>query len=441
MDNYQIHPYNVKVIAEPDVCIIGGGAAGLSAAIGAARVGLSVVLVEKYGFCGGATVAGLSGTICGLYSSGNNPEQIVFGFANEFTSRLKEKNGAKEAVKFGRTKLVPHDSFVWKEIADNFLQAEKIHILYHTNFIKAYTDNYGRVEALLLRGMEGEQIIKPQYVIDASGDAEVVHTINGETTLGNNGVVQTPTMIFKLGNVNIQEFLEIDPEDINKAVYEADSRNEFRLPRHHTYIFPLPNNHEVLCNMTKIIYPDGTIPLGISGKDITFAEMEGRKQAREYATFLKAKFKAFQHSYIVDTGTQVGIRQTRSVVGKMRLKNDDVLNAVKVKDPVTYSAWPIEAHGAGKLKIVYLEDDHYDIPFETLIPNISSNLLIAGRCMSAEHEALASARVTAQCFGMGYAVGAACGLMKNETIKSQDLSGPDVSSWMKINKLKTSKDR
>jgi hypothetical protein len=439
--NFYIPGFNAEVISEPDVCVIGGGAAGLSAAVGAARTGLSVLLIEKYGFCGGATVAGLSGTICGLFSSGNNPEQIVFGFADEFAAKLKEKNGAKEPVKFGRTKLIPHDSFVWKETADRFLSEENIKVLYHSNFIKAFTDDSGKVEALLIRGMEGEFVIKPGYVIDASGDAEVVHSINGKTNLGNNGIVQTPTMIFRLGNINISEFLKIDPEEINAAVRLADNSGEYKLPRHHVYIFPMPNGNEVLCNMTRITYADGRIPIGISSEDMTFAEMEGRKQAREYAEFLKNKFFAFSKSYIVETGTQVGIRQTRSIIGKIVLKNDDVINAKKIKDPVTFSAWPIEAHGAGALKIVYLEDDHYDIPFETLIPNISSNLLAAGRCISAEHEALASARVTAQCFGMGYAAGAACGLMKKEKISSQNLTGTDTADWMRTNKLKTAGEK
>ncbi len=160
-------------------------------------------------------------------------------------------------------------------------------------------------------------------------------------------------------------FLKLDPRSIDAQVTEADKSGAYRLPRHHVYIFPLPNGHEVFCNMTRITYPDGSVPVGISSKDMTFAEMEGRIQARSYAKFLKDKVAGFQHSYLVDTGAQVGIRQSRSLVGKARLMNDDVLSARKVKGAVTFSAWPIEAHGAAELKIVYLEEDTYDIPFES----------------------------------------------------------------------------
>jgi hypothetical protein len=119
------------------------------------------------------------------------------------------------------------------------------------------------------------------------------------------------------------------------------------------------------------------------------------------------------------------------------LSNEDVLQARKTAGAVTFSAWPIECHSAGDLKITYIEDDTYDIPFETLVPETGTNLLVAGRCLSAEHEAMASARVTAQCFGMGYAAGAAAALMLHEEISSQQLNGVTVASWMHHRHLKT----
>ncbi|MBV9573312.1 MAG: FAD-dependent oxidoreductase, partial [Acidobacteriales bacterium] len=163
----------------------------------------------------------------------------------------------------------------------------------------------------------------------------------------------------------------------------------------------------------------------------------GRLQSREYARFLKDCVSGFQHSYLIDTGAQVGIRQTRSLVGKRRLSNEDVLQGRKLPGAATFSAWPIESHSAGELTITYLEDDTYDIPFETLVPQTGENLLVAGRCLSAEHEAMASARVTAQCFGMGYAAGAAAALMLQENLSSQQLSGADVQNWMRAQGLKT----
>lgn len=431
---------SIPVIATPELCVIGGGAAGLAAAVGAARSGLQVLLIEKYGFCGGATVAGASGTICGLYSSGSRPERIVFGFAGEFHDRLLKRGGAGRCIRFGRTALIPHDSFVWKELADDYLREHRIETLFHTNFVAAFTEG-DRVSTIVVRAAEGLRAIRPKSVIDASGDAEVIHSIGGLTTMGKDGTVQTPTMIFRVGGVEMEQFLELDPNEVISQVATADRSGSYRLPRHHVYLFPMPNGREVLCNMTRITFPDGSIPVGIRSADLTFAEMEGRNQAREYARFLKDKVRGFKDSYLVDTGAQVGIRQSRSLVGKARLTNEDVLQGRKTRGAATFSAWPIESHSAGDLKISYLENDTYDIPFETLIPLSGSNLLAAGRCLSAEHEAMASARVTAQCFGMGYAAGAASALMLNEGMTAQQLNGMDVDKWMKSHHLKTAGER
>jgi len=434
--SFNVPAQSVPVIAEPDVCVVGAGAAGLAAAVGAARCGVEVLVIEKYGFCGGATVAGLSGTICGLFSSGKRSRRIVFGFAGEFHDLLARAGAAGCPVRFGRTMLVPHDSFGWKSLADHYLRSEGIQVLYHTNFISAYSADQ-KVTALLVRGMEGLRAICPKVIIDASGDAEVVDSSGASTTMGNNGVVQTPTMVFRLGGVDMSAFLELDPNEISARVRDADRSGGYRLPRHHVYVFPMPNGRDVLCNMTRITFPDGSVPVGLSSSDMSFAEMEGRLQAREYSRFLKECVPGFQDSYLIDTGAQVGIRQTRSLVGKRRLSNEDVVRGRKSPGAATFSAWPIESHSAGELTITYLEDDTYDIPFETLVPQTGENLLVAGRSLSAEHEAMASARVTAQCFGMGYAAGAAAALMLKENLSTQQLTGVEVQNWMRARRLKT----
>jgi hypothetical protein len=438
---FNVPSFQAPIVARPDVCVIGGGAAGVSAAVAAGRQGLEVLLVEKYGFCGGAAVAGLSGTICGLHSSGERPEQIVFGFAGEFHDALAAAGGLGPAVPFGRTRFVPQDSFVWKETADRLLRASGVRTLYHTSFLDVFSADNGGAETVLLHCLEGAVAVQPRCVVDASGDANVVHRMQGETTLGKNGVVQTPTMIFRMGNVDMTQALRLDPRELHARVAEAHKAGRYDLPRHHVYMHPMPNGREVLCNMTRITRPDGSVPLGIRSDDMTFAEMEGRAQARSYATFLRENIAGFEAAYLVESGTQVGIRQSRSIVGKGRLTNEHVLGAGKSPGAASFSAWPIEDHGSGELKIVFFEEQTYDIPFEALIPRMSSNVLVAGRCMSADHEALASARVTAQCFGMGYAVGAACGLMVREGLSAQALSGVEVAAWMRGNGLKTAAER
>src|SRR5262249_16929657 len=159
-------------------------------------------------------------------------------------------------------------------------------ILYHANFIAAFLEE-GRVASILVRAAEGLRAIRPKMVIDASGDAEVVHSIGGSTSMGKDATVQTPTMIFRVEGVSMERFFKFDPREIVAAVTQADQSGAYHLPRHHVYLFPMPNGREVLCNMTRITFPDGSVPLGIRSADLTFAEIEGRVQAREYARFLK----------------------------------------------------------------------------------------------------------------------------------------------------------
>ncbi|WP_290797798.1 FAD-dependent oxidoreductase [Flavihumibacter sp. UBA7668] len=432
-----IHLADIPVRYQPDVCIIGGGAAGVSAAIAAARCGLSVLLVERYGFCGGASVAGLSGTICGLFSSGTNRQQLVFGFADEFYQALIHRNGVTDPVPFGKTLLVPHDAFSWKCVADDLLLQHHCQVLYHTQFLRAFLTEEGRVSSLLLKAMDGFFLVYPRFVIDASGDAELVHSIGCATYYGKKGSIQTPTMMFKMGNVNMAAFTGVDPDSINRMIAESHQAGKYKLPRHHVYLFPLPHSGEVLCNMTKITFPDGRVPIGTNSADMSFAEMEGRRQAESYARFLIEHIDGFENAYLNDTGCQVGIRQSRSIEGVYKLSNEDVLLARKQGDAIALSAWPIELHGAERLEIHYLDNDYYTIPFETLVPIGATNYLVAGRCLSAEHEALASARVTAQCFGMGYAAGAAAALSVKEQLPVMNINGFAVNQWMKSNKLKT----
>lgn len=132
---------------ETDVLVVGGGASGLAAAITAGRRGVKVVLVERYGFCGGAAVAGLSGTVCGLYSATDNPasrpKQIVFGFADEFVSRMEAAGGLTGPVRYGKTFTRVHDPLVWRRVADSWLKEAQVKVIYHALAMQALVEGGG----------------------------------------------------------------------------------------------------------------------------------------------------------------------------------------------------------------------------------------------------------------------------------------------------------
>ena len=425
----------LPVMGEFDAVVAGGGAAGVSAATNLARRGHRVLLVERYGFCGGGAVAGMSGTICGLYMSSdrkaNRPEQVVFGFADEFRQRLLARGGLTEPVRYGKTWTVTHDPLMWRENADDFLAESGVRVLFHSRVIGTLCEGE-HVRGLIIDTKAGMARVEAKIVIDASGDADVVHRAGWKTTKGQDGVMQNPTMIFRMGGIDIRRYLDywgedtISPAHVVEALIEAENSGAHKLPRKKIWIFPTTRPGEILVNATRILGRDGrdldvTDPL-----DHTEAEMVARRQVREYAGFLKSRIPGCENGFVVDTGVEVGIRQTRSIVGVKRLGNADVVERRKPPDGVVRCPWPIELHVGDRPRVEWLLDDYYEIPYGALVPETGENILVAGRCLSAEHEALASARVTAQCFGYGHAAAVAADLALTEGIGVRDIQGEQV---------------
>lgn len=419
-----------------DVLVVGGGAAGVATAVSAARLGARVVLVEKYGFCGGGAVAGLSGTVCGLYAATDRdnaaPEQIVHGFAAEFVDLLAQRGGVTAPMRYGKTHTLVHDPLVWKEAADFLLRQHSVDVIYHATVIGTLVDGGERVEGVNVYTKEGPLDIRAHVVVDASGDADVLAMGGFESFQGHDGRVQNPTMIFRLLGVDVGAFQErygadtILPPDVSAAIAAADKSGAFSLPRHKIWAFPTTRPGELLCNCTRITGADGRELNTLRMDDFTEAEILGRAQAREYARFFQETMVGCEDSFINDTATQVGIRQTRQVLGRSMLTNNDVVQGTKFSDGIARSPWPIELHSGTRPKIHWLLDDYYEVPYGCFVPERARGLLMAGRCLSAQHEAVASARVTAQCFSYGQAIGVAAGMAVKDGILPHEIAGTDV---------------
>jgi glycine/D-amino acid oxidase-like deaminating enzyme len=429
----------LPVLAEVDVLVVGGGASGVAASTVAAEKGKSTILVERYGFCGGAAVAGMSGTICGLYLASetrNRPEQVVFGFAERFRSALAKRGGLTEPQIYGKTFTVTHDPLMWRETADSLLEEAGVRVLFHT----AVTGVLAKDQALngvVVESNAGRSVIRARRIIDASGDAAVVARAGYRSTFGDNGRIQNPTMFFRLGNVDFDTFVEywgadtICPPKVVEAIMAADESGAYHLPRSKIWIFPTTRPNELMVNATRLSGRDGRMLNVIDPADFTEAEIFGRQQVREYARFLADLIPGCANSFVVDTGVEVGIRQTRSIVGKARLRNEDVVAGRKRPDGICRVPWPIELHSGDKPKLHWLLDDYYEVPYDALIPEVGENIIVAGRCLSAEHEALASARVTAQCFEYGHAAATAAVMSIDEDTPLRDLEGEAVRDAMR----------
>lgn len=420
---------------QSDVLVVGGGAAGVATAVTAARQGLKVTLVERYGFCGGGAVAGLSGTVCGLYAATDDrsapPEQVVFGFADEFCRRLDGLGGLSAPMPYGLTFTRVHDPLIWRETADSFLREAGIEVIYHAVAIGAHCEGE-RVEGLEIWTKEGPIDARAGVVVDASGDADVVALAGLPAFIGDDGAVQNPTMIFRLMGVDVDRFKAeygedtIMPERISDLIRRKDNLGEFHLPRAKIWLFPTTRPGELLCNCTRILGPDGRELNTLRWRDFTDAEFEGRRQMREYARFFRENLVGCERSFVNDTGVQVGVRQTRQMSGRARLMNADVVAGTKSREGIARSPWPIELHAGRKPRVEWLLDDYYEVPFDCFVPERGEGLLAAGRCLSAEHEAVASARVTAQCFAYGHAVGHAAAIAVRDRVSTRAISGADL---------------
>lgn len=416
---------------EADVFIAGAGAAGVAAARTAARQGCRVVLAERYGFCGGGAVAGLSGTICGLYEATDDrsapPNKVVHGFVDEFISLMEEKGGLSEPVQYGKTFTRVHDPLVWREAADALLEHERIQVIYHAMVTEALMEG-DRVVGAQLYTKEGKLRVIAPVTIDASGDADLAAMAGFGTFMGDNGTVQNPTMIFRLMGVDTDRLTAaygtdtIMPPQVSEMIKNA-ARQGYDLPRKKIWLFTTPRPGELICNCTRITGADGRELNATLWRDFSEAEIEGRRQMREYARFFRTHIEGCEDAFVNDTGVQVGVRQTRQARGTAMLMNSDVVNGTKFRDGIARSPWPIELHAGERPRVEWLLNDVYEIPFGCFVPERGEGLLMAGRCLSAEHEAVASARVTAQCFSYGHAIGHAAAIAALNRVSVRDLDG------------------
>lgn len=419
-----------------DVAIVGGGAAGVATAVTAARQGLHVVLIERHGFCGGGAVAGHSGTVCGLYEASdhpsNGPVQAVFGFAEEFVNALDAKGGLADPVRYGKTFTRVHDPIVWRETADGFLTDPNVTVIYHAVATRVLTEGGERIEGVELWTKQGPVRVRAKVTVDASGDADLVAMAGLPSTIGDNGRVQNPTMIFRLMGVDVPVFLAaygddtIMPVEVSEQIVAANASGSYALPRAKIWLFPTTRPNELLCNCTRIIGDDGRELNPLFWRDFAEAETQGRRQAREYARFFVDTLAGCQDAFVNDMAVQVGVRQTRQIDGVQTLMNSDILAGKKFANGIARSPWPIELHSGERPKVEWLLNDVYEVPYGCFVPERGEGLLAAGRCLSAQHEAVASARVTAQCFSYGQAIGHAASIAVRDSVAPRAIAGADL---------------
>lgn len=390
-----------------DVVVLGAGSGGCTAAIAAARTGADTLLVERYGFLGGTSTMVLD-SFYGFYLPGNDARRVVGGIPWEIVERLRRYGMVIERPSsYGAGQAVTYDpptlQVVWEQAA---LEAG-VRLRLHTFCLDVQKEG-DRVTGIVVGGKSGMGLITGKVFVDASGDADLCFRAGAPfQPAGEDGPAQSLTTTFRLGNVDEERALKVKRADLVRMMKEANLSGEYRLPREEGSVHRTPLCGVVATNMTRVAYVDGTDPV-----ELTKAEVEGRKQAMEYVRFLRERIPGYEQAYLINFSTQIGIRETRRVYGDYRLTREDVLSARHFADAIAQCGAPIEDHHPGSdTRWEYLPDGAtYDIPLRSLIPQTLDNVLIAGRCLSATHDAHASVRSMGQCMAMGQAAGTAAAL-------------------------------
>ncbi len=390
-----------------DVVVVGSGSAGSSAAIAAARLGARTLLVDRLPFLGGTSTAVLD-TFYAFFTPGAQARRVVGGIGWEVVERLKRAGMAFERPNtYGAGTGVTYDQEVLKVLWEHLAEEAGVEVLLHT-WATGVEQRDGQVSGIRMWNKGGASSVAAGVLIDASGDADLCAMVgvsydDARTTPN----LQSLSTIFRVANVDVERATAVPKTELWAMMRGAAASGEYRLPRLEGSWHRTPHLGVVTVHMTRIPNVDATDP-----EQLTHAEIEGRRQVREYHRFLRDKVPGFEQSVLVATSPAIGVRESRRVIGDYRLTRDDVLNACRFDDEIALCGAPIEDHTAGPdTRWTYVpQSGVYGIPYRCLLPKGVEGMLVAGRCFSATHDAHASARSMATCMAMGEAAGTAAAL-------------------------------
>lgn len=410
-----VYSKNIATTAEYDVIVVGSGSAGSTAAIAAGRGGARVLLLERLPFLGGTSTAVLD-TFYGFYTPGSRSIRVVSGISEEVMSGLREfgswlerpnTHGAGTGVTYHPEYLkVVWERLVLEAGADVLLNA-------HVLDVEAAG---GLVSGLFVATKTGLRHYRARVVIDASGDADVCHFAGiGYELAGDIDPAQTLTTTFKMVNVDVARRKGISKDQFHALMAEAAESGHYNLPRKEGSDHITPVDHMTATIMTRLpsFFRKGENVVNATDPELlSAAEIEGRVQAIEYIRFLRDRVPGYENAQLSTFGVQIGVRETRRVYGQYRLTREDVLNARQFDDQIALCGAPIEDHhGGADTRWGYLPDGEcVGVPFRTLVPRDGVNVLVAGRCFSASHDAHAAVRSMGQTMAMGQAAGTAAAM-------------------------------
>jgi ribulose 1,5-bisphosphate synthetase/thiazole synthase len=398
------------VVADVDVCVAGGGPAGLGAALAAARLGASVCLLERHGFLGGNFTAASVGTVCGLYVKDGSAgfDYVTRGVAEEVAEALKARGAAMGPVPFKETAVLLYVPWAAKRLFDHVITEQPgIRLLLHA-LVSDVVRNGDRLDAVIVATKQGPRAVRARAFVDATGDADLVVFAGGEWAMSPSGHRQHASMQFVMQHADDQVALAQGLAGLAGAIAEHGDH----LSRDGGALLPTFRPGEFIGAMTRITGKSGE-PIDATDLDeLTHGELEGRRRAEEAAAFVIEHVPGFEAAFLADTAPVLGVRESRRVVGNYVLRGDDVTSLARFPDAVAAGAWPREYHVEGRSTTYepLPPGGFYQVPLRALRPRGLANVWAAGRCVSADSDALASLRVMGPSLVLGQAAGTAAAL-------------------------------
>jgi len=441
--------WNVPLRATCDVAVIGGGSAGIAAATAAARLGAAVVLVERYGFLGGTSTAGMVGPFMTSYSA-DGSQQVTAGIFQELVDRMVALGGAVDPgrteagsawasfIKLGHARVTPFQVEALKMAALEMVCDAGVALRFHTSFVDVLRSG-ATIDGLVIHDKGGLGLLRPKLVVDASADGDVSARAGAPFEVGRagDGKMMPVTLFLTIGNVDdarveawMREHERLHPGErlFECIVQEARARGEWQLPREYINLYREPTPGQWRVNTTRVHDIDGTNP-----DDLSRAEIDSRRQALQLVRFLRGHCPGLENVQLLGTGAQVGVRETRHILGDYVLTGADVLAGRRFADAIARCSYPIDVHDptGTRGRLEGIAADYYEIPYRCLVPRQVDNLLVAGRCISADHEGAASARVIPPCYATGEAAGTAAALAVRQGVPPRALDAALLRTTLK----------
>lgn len=397
-----------------DVIVCGGGPTGVCAAVAAGRQGARVLLIERLGCLGGMWTSGLVNPLFDQENKG--------GMIREIVNRLSEKQA------WGGFRNISFHYEYMKHLLEVMCHEAGVTELYNTTFARALTEG-NRVTGVITEAIGGRAAYLGKVIVDCTADASVAASAGCPWVMGDeNGECQAMTLMFLVANIpdkyNITEGLMM--QEVLAEAYAKEGRGR-HAPFAYPYIIPIPGTRFATCQLTHMYHKDPT-----KEADITKAITEGREQMLEVFEVLRAYDPDFAEMDLVYSAPLLGVRESRRIVGEYTVTVEDLIRGAAFPDAIAFSAFNIDIHHANDTAQHTVKVPRYEIPYRSLIPQGFEGILVAGRCISGTHEAMASYRVTGDCAQMGEAAGVAAALAARDGVGIREVSYEELRSHIEL---------